>query len=209
MILNACAGKPLPVYGDGKMFATGSMWRITAAPFAPCLQKAAPEKPTTSADAAKKRIWILSAPSARLLDELRPNDPVVPTENLVTFVKDRPGHDRRYAMDTRKIERELNWHPLETFESGIQKTVRWYLEHEDWVRDVTSGSLSTVDGKELRYRALNRKIEIDDMTKSKQTTKASFSPEAPAPGSIPSLTRLPRACCRCMTSRWCITRSPR
>jgi len=54
--------------------------------------------------------------------------------------QDRPGHDRRYAMDTRKIERELNWRPLETFESGIHKTVRWYLEHEDWVRDVTSGS---------------------------------------------------------------------
>jgi dTDP-glucose 4,6-dehydratase len=76
----------------------------------------------------------------RLLDELRPSDPVVPHYRLVTFVKDRPGHDRRYAMDAKKIERELNWHPVETFESGIRKTVRWYLEHEEWVRDVTSGS---------------------------------------------------------------------
>jgi len=75
-----------------------------------------------------------------LLDELRPSDPVVPHSKLITFVKDRPGHDRRYAMDTRKIERELDWHPVETFESGIGKTIRWYLEHEDWVRDVTSGS---------------------------------------------------------------------
>ena len=55
-------------------------------------------------------------------------------------MKDRPGHDRRYAMDTRKIERELKWVPRETFASGIEKTVRWYLEHEDWVRDVTSGT---------------------------------------------------------------------
>jgi len=65
---------------------------------------------------------------------------VLPHNKLVTFVKDRPGHDRRYAMDTRKIERELSWQPQETFESGIRKTVRWYLEHEDWVRSVTSGS---------------------------------------------------------------------
>jgi dTDP-glucose 4,6-dehydratase len=59
---------------------------------------------------------------------------------LITFVKDRPGHDRRYAMDASKIERELGWRPGETFESGIRKTVRWYLENEEWVRDVTSGS---------------------------------------------------------------------
>jgi dTDP-glucose 4,6-dehydratase len=59
---------------------------------------------------------------------------------LITFVKDRPGHDRRYAMDARKIDRELGWRPRETFESGIRKTVLWYLENEDWVRDVISGS---------------------------------------------------------------------
>jgi dTDP-glucose 4,6-dehydratase len=74
-----------------------------------------------------------------LLDELRPADPVVPHRNLVSFVKDRPGHDRRYAMDTRKIERELDWRPKETFDTGIRKTVLWYLEHEEWVRDVSSG----------------------------------------------------------------------
>jgi len=87
----------------------------------------------------KKNLDIIAA-ICGLLDELRPNDPAVPHRKLVTFVKDRAGHDRRYAMDTRKIERELNWRPQETFESGIHKTVRWYLEHEDWVRDVTSGS---------------------------------------------------------------------
>ena len=75
-----------------------------------------------------------------LLDQLRPRDPVVPHDRLITFVKDRLGHDRRYAMDIRKIEHELDWHPNETFESGIEKTVRWYLEHDDWVKDVTSGS---------------------------------------------------------------------
>jgi dTDP-glucose 4,6-dehydratase len=63
-----------------------------------------------------------------------------PCRGLITYVKDRPGHDRRYAMDASKIERELGWRPLETFESGIRKTVQWYLENEEWVRDVTSGS---------------------------------------------------------------------
>src|SRR3979411_1441108 len=124
-----------------KPFATGSTSRITAAPFAPCSPTAASEKPTTSVGEAKKGTSRLSDPFANCLTSCaRTTPPAVPRSKLVAFVKARPGHARRYAMDTRKIERELNWHPLETFESGIRKTVRWYLEHEDWVRDVTSGS---------------------------------------------------------------------
>jgi dTDP-glucose 4,6-dehydratase len=87
----------------------------------------------------KKNLEIVNT-ICELLDELRPGDAVVPHRKLVTFVKDRPGHDRRYAMDALKIQRELDWRPKETFETGIRKTVVWYLEHEDWVRDVTSGS---------------------------------------------------------------------
>jgi dTDP-glucose 4,6-dehydratase len=74
-----------------------------------------------------------------LLDELHPNSPVTPHEKLITYVKDRPGHDRRYAIDSAKIERELGWKPVETFESGIRKTVQWYLSHQQWVDNVTSG----------------------------------------------------------------------
>ncbi len=74
----------------------------------------------------------------RLLDEARP-DPAGPRERLITFVKDRPGHDRRYAIDARKIDRELGWKPAETFESGIRKTVSWYLENLPWVEEVASG----------------------------------------------------------------------
>jgi dTDP-glucose 4,6-dehydratase len=74
-----------------------------------------------------------------LLDELRPSAPG-PHARLITFVKDRPGHDRRYAIDARKIERELGWRPAETFDSGIRKTVQWYLEHADWVAQVQSGA---------------------------------------------------------------------
>src|SRR5713101_6964800 len=75
-----------------------------------------------------------------LLDELRPDDPVVPHRNLITFVQDRPGHDRRYAMNAAKIESELGWRPRETFETGIRKTIQWYLENNAWVEAVTSGS---------------------------------------------------------------------
>jgi dTDP-glucose 4,6-dehydratase len=75
-----------------------------------------------------------------ILDELRPSDPVVPHRKLITFVKDRPGHDRRYAMNASKIEAELGWRPKETFETGMRKTIEWYLQNEAWVQAVTSGS---------------------------------------------------------------------
>ncbi|NLD71036.1 MAG: dTDP-glucose 4,6-dehydratase, partial [Limnobacter sp.] len=75
----------------------------------------------------------------RLLDELRP-DPAGPHERLISFVADRPGHDRRYAIDARKIERELGWRPSESFESGLARTVRWYLDNRPWVENVQSGA---------------------------------------------------------------------
>jgi dTDP-glucose 4,6-dehydratase len=88
--------------------------------------------------AAKHNLEVVQV-ICEILDELRPHDPVVPHRNLISFVKDRPGHDRRYAMDVRKIERELGWTPQESFAAGMRKTVHWYLEHEDWVQCVTSG----------------------------------------------------------------------
>jgi dTDP-glucose 4,6-dehydratase len=138
MILNACAGKPLPVYGDGNnvrdwLYVEDHCRAIRAV----LAQGRAGETYNIGGRSEKKNLEIV-ADICSLLDELRPNDPAVPHSKLVAFVKDRPGHDRRYAMDTRKIERELNWRPQE--ESGMRKTVLWYLEHEDWVRDVTSGS---------------------------------------------------------------------
>jgi dTDP-glucose 4,6-dehydratase len=70
---------------------------------------------------------------------MRPNSPHAPHEKLITFVADRPGHDARYAIDASKIERELGWKPKETFETGLRRTVAWYLENEEWCRDVQSG----------------------------------------------------------------------
>ena len=140
MILNACEGKPLPVYGDGLNVRDWlyvedhcrAIRRVLAG-------GRVGETYNIGGRSEKNNLEIVRA-VCELLDNLRPGDRAVPHHQLVTFVKDRPGHDRRYAMDTRKIERELGWAPQETFESGLEKTVRWYLEHEDWVRNVTSGS---------------------------------------------------------------------
>ncbi len=74
-----------------------------------------------------------------ILDELRPNASIAHHSSLITYVKDRPGHDRRYAIDASKIARELGWKPQETFDSGLRKTVVWYLANTDWINGVTSG----------------------------------------------------------------------
>jgi dTDP-glucose 4,6-dehydratase len=139
MILNACAGKPLPVYGDGQNIRD---WLYVedhcSALRAVLSQGRVGETYNIGGRSEKKNLEIIGA-ICELLDELRPNDPVFPHRKLVNFVTDRPGHDRRYAMDTRKIERELNWHPVETFASGMRKTVRWYLDNPDWVASVRTG----------------------------------------------------------------------
>jgi len=139
-ILNACEGKPLPVYGDGQNIRDWLYVEDHCRAIRVVLARGrVGETYNVGAKSEKKNLEIVKA-ICTLLDELRPEDSVVPHANLISFVKDRPGHDRRYAMDTRKIDCELDWRPLETFETGIRKTVRWYLDHDDWVREVTSGS---------------------------------------------------------------------
>ncbi len=140
MILNAGQGKSLPVYGDGQNVRDWLYVEDHCRAIRKVLASGQVGETYCIGGANEKNNLYIVETLCRLLDDVRPNDPVVSHKQLVTFVKDRPGHDRRYAMDTRKIQRELNWHPVETFESGIGKTVRWYLEHEDWVQDVTSGS---------------------------------------------------------------------
>lgn len=140
MILNACSGKALPVYGDGQNVRDWLYVEDHCDAIRTVLAKGRPGETFNIGGCNEKKNLDLVHTICDLLDELRPNDAVVPHEKLVTFVKDRPGHDRRYAMDASKIERELNWRPKETFETGIRKTVSWYLRNESWVRDVTSGS---------------------------------------------------------------------
>jgi dTDP-glucose 4,6-dehydratase len=139
IILNACSGKPLPVYGDGQNVRDWLYVEDHCSAIRTVLSEGRVGATYNIGGCSEKKNLEIVNTVCGLLDELRPNDPVTPHRNLITFVKDRPGHDRRYAMDTRKIERELHWRPEQTFETGIRKTVDWYLQHEDWVQDVTTG----------------------------------------------------------------------
>jgi dTDP-glucose 4,6-dehydratase len=139
IILNACNGKPLPVYGDGQNVRDWLYVEDHCSAIRNVLSQGRLGDTYNIGGCNEKKNLEIVDTVCGLLDELRPSDPVVPHRNLITFVKDRPGHDRRYAMDTRKIERELHWCPKETFETGIRKTVNWYLQHDDWVQDVNTG----------------------------------------------------------------------
>lgn len=138
-ILNAMNGKAIPVYGDGQNVRD---WLYVAdhcdAIRTVLARGRVGETYNVGGRNEKPNLEIVHA-ICSILDELRPADAVVPHSKLITYVQDRPGHDRRYAMDTRKIERELKWQPRETFETGIRKTVEWYLANEGWIREVTSG----------------------------------------------------------------------
>lgn len=139
MILNARDGKQLPVYGDGKNVRDWLYVEDHCTAIATVLRHGRPGETYNIGGWNEKPNLEIVQTICDLVDEMEPRRAGSRRE-LITFVKDRPGHDRRYAMDARKIERELSWRPKETFETGIRKTVRWYLEHEDWVRNVTSGS---------------------------------------------------------------------
>jgi dTDP-glucose 4,6-dehydratase len=139
MILNARDGKPLPVYGDGQNVRDWIYVADHCEAIAVVLARGTPgETYNVGGWNEKPNLEIVHA-VCDIVDEMAPRAGGSRRE-LITFVKDRPGHDRRYAMDARKIERELGWRPKETFETGIRKTIRWYLENEEWVKDVTNGS---------------------------------------------------------------------
>lgn len=142
MILSALAGKPLPVYGDGQQVRD---W-LYVDDHARALLKVVTEGQVgetynIGGHNEQKNIDVVHAICA-LLEELAPEHPagVARYTDLITFVHDRPGHDLRYAIDARKIERELGWVPEETFESGLRKTVQWYLDNLQWCRHVQDGS---------------------------------------------------------------------
>ena len=139
MLLNAVKGRPLPVYGDGKNVRDWLYVADHCAAVRLVLEKGrVGETYNIGGRSEKTNLEVIEALCA-LLDELRPDPRVAHRASLITFVKDRPGHDRRYAMDTRKLEDELGWTPREKFETGLRKTVEWYLDHLSWVENVTSG----------------------------------------------------------------------
>jgi dTDP-glucose 4,6-dehydratase len=140
MIVNALAGKPLPVYGDGMQVRDWLYVKDHCSAIRRVLEGGRlGETYNVGGWNEKPNLEIVNTVCA-LLDELRPRSDGQPYASQIKYVKDRPGHDRRYAIDARKLERELGWKPAETFESGIRKTVQWYLDHPDWVANVQSGS---------------------------------------------------------------------
>ena len=136
VIANALAGKPLPIYGDGMNVRDWLYVSDHCTALRAVLARGNPgERYNIGGWNEMPNLHIVKA-ICSLLDELRPQSPFTPHSSLLTFVRDRPGHDRRYAIDAGKIARELGWRPAETFESGIRKTVKWYLEHQEWVEHV-------------------------------------------------------------------------
>ena len=138
-ILRAMQGKPIPVYGDGKNVRDWLFVEDHCDAIRTVLARGQVGETYNIGGRNEVQNLDIVKKICGLLDELRSSHPVVPHNQLITFVQDRPGHDRRYAMDVRKIERELGWRPRETFETGIRKTVQWYLGHEKWIQEITSG----------------------------------------------------------------------
>ena len=142
MILNALAGKPLPVYGDGAQIRDWLYVEDHARALVEVLTRGQPGATYNIGGHNEKRNLQVVETLCTLLDELVTEKPagISRFAELITFVQDRPGHDRRYAIDAGKIERELGWLPQETFESGLRKTVQWYLDNRSWWQNVLSGS---------------------------------------------------------------------
>ena len=139
VIASALAGKPLPIYGDGMQVRDWLYVGDHCAAIRRVLEGGRPgEVYCVGGSSEKPNIEVVNTLCA-ILDAERPRADGRSYAAQITHVKDRPGHDRRYAIDARKIAGELGWKPAETFETGLRRTVRWYLEHQDWVTDVTSG----------------------------------------------------------------------
>ena len=140
MIVNALAGKPLPVYGDGQQVRDWLYVTDHCSAIRRVLQAGRVGQTYNVGGWNEKTNLAIVHTICDLLDELQPRADGQSYRAQIAHVTDRPGHDRRYAIDARKIERELGWRPAETFESGIRKTVAWYMANADWVRDVQSGA---------------------------------------------------------------------
>jgi dTDP-glucose 4,6-dehydratase len=148
MIVNALAGKALPVYGDGMQIRDWLFVKDHCSAIRRVLEAGRlGEVYNVGGWNEKPNIEIVNTVCA-LLDELRPRADGQPYAAQISYVTDRPGHDRRYAIDARKLEAELGWKPAETFETGIRKTVQWYLSNPDWVAHVQSGAYREWVGKQ-------------------------------------------------------------
>ncbi len=148
VILNALAGKPLPIYGDGQQIRDWLYVKDHCSAIRRVLEAGKLGETYNVGGWNEKPNLDVVHTLCSILDELRPRADGKPYKEQITYVTDRPGHDRRYAIDATKIERELGWKPAETFESGIRKTVQWYLDNQAWVANVTSGAYREWLGKQ-------------------------------------------------------------
>ncbi|BAG05581.1 dTDP-D-glucose 4,6-dehydratase [Microcystis aeruginosa PCC 9809] len=147
MCINILLGKPLPVYGDGQNVRDWLYVRDHCQALDTVIHKGkAGETYNIGGNNEVKNIDLVRM-LCDLMDELAPDLPVKPAQNLITFVRDRPGHDRRYAIDASKIRTELGWQPQETVEGGLRKTIQWYLDHRDWWQPLLSKEYQEYYGK--------------------------------------------------------------
>jgi dTDP-glucose 4,6-dehydratase len=140
VILNALAGKPLPIYGDGQQIRDWLYVKDHCSAIRRVLEAGKLGETYNVGGWNEKPNLDVVNTICHILDQLRPKADESKYASQITYVKDRPGHDRRYAIDATKLERELGWKPAETFETGIQKTVQWYLDNQEWTEGVVSGS---------------------------------------------------------------------
>ena len=140
IIVRALAGMPLPVYGDGRQIRDWLYVKDHCSAIRRVLEAGTPGVTYNIGGNSERRNIEVVRTVCGLLDELRPRQDGLRYSEQIAFVADRPGHDRRYAIDSGKIESELGWRPAESFETGIRKTVEWYLANPDWIRNVQNGS---------------------------------------------------------------------
>lgn len=139
-ILNALSGKSLPIYGDGQQVRDWLYVKDHCSAIRRMLESGQPGETYNVGGWNEKQNLEVVHTLCHLLDDLQPRVDGVSYITQITYVADRPGHDRRYAIDASKLERQLGWKPAETFETGIRKTVQWYIDHSEWVGNVSSGS---------------------------------------------------------------------
>ncbi len=140
VIHNALAGKALPIYGDGQQIRDWLYVKDHCSAIRRVLESGVLGETYNVGGWNEKANLDVVHTLCAILDELQPRADAESYKTQITFVKDRPGHDKRYAIDASKLERELGWKPAETFDTGIRKTVQWYLDNQDWVKNVTSGN---------------------------------------------------------------------
>ena len=148
VIHNALAGKLLPIYGDGQQIRDWLYVKDHCSAIRRVLESGKVGEVYNVGGWNEKANLDVVHTLCTILDELSPRADGKPYKEQITYVKDRPGHDRRYAIDATKIERELGWKPAETFDTGIKKTVQWYLDNQAWVENVTSGAYQNWVGKQ-------------------------------------------------------------